>query len=450
MHHGGYGEYCRIVYKLKVQLRGSWFNNNKQEYEIPMMMAPMPINPVAYNIQPFSEKVKFCCCFDRGSIMFGASVDDTRVARGEQVNISFACLNESTAEIEYVSARISEKIWWSAHGHSSRSTNILVSRTFQRTERMDKLSKSELKRSRDSDSSNESQQRALTHNNLKKVFDAITNSENMVSLFIPHTANHTYRGQCCGVEHILTIEIKTSFGVSNPKVRIPLQIGAASEKSHQDVPTPTAPPSHWNIAPPEPEIEVPVPSLPVPSAPPPNWEADVVVSPIVAPSSNQVYVGAVVESEQEEDDMQPTVPVVPVPVIVPTNGPSIQGLIDELNVSVSASSVVKQRVEDEVWKNQVFATLTPQQFVKIVCSISIEFDQAEVAATIAPVVNQFTCQYVIATIRRVSEWLRITMIRRLLPHTVDLAQNSGSILSELSDWEKMSTEKDFEMNLTQG
>mmetsp|Transcript_9745 Transcript_9745/g.14491 ORF Transcript_9745/g.14491 Transcript_9745/m.14491 type:complete len:452 (-) Transcript_9745:112-1467(-) len=450
MDHQGYSEYCRIVYKVKLKLGGSWFNNHSQEYIIPVMMFPMPVAPVPYNLQPFAEKVKFCCCFNSGNITFGVSIDDTRVARQDRMNISFACYNESTAEIEFVSAKISEKVRWYAHGHSSSSTTILVNRNFQRTERMDKLSKSEVKRRRDSDSSNASHQRNMAQSRLREIFDAIKTSENMVTLFIPQSAHHTYSGQCCEVKHTLTIQIKTAFGVSNPTIRIPIQIGAASERQ-LDAPAPSAPPSQWNMAEPEPDVTVSAPPLPAPSAPPLGWESEVVVPAIVIPSSNDVYFGEVVETDGHETDQPvvPVVPVVPTPVIVPSNEPSLQRLIDELKLAVSASSYVKRKIADQVWKDQVFSTLTPQQFVKIIRATAIEFDQTEVAEAIAPAVDQFTCQYIIATIRAVSDWMRVTMVNRLLSHTVDLATNSETILAELSDWEKLSTEREFEVCLLQ-
>lgn len=442
-----WSEYCRIVYKVKVELSGSsWFNNFNQEYEIPVTMAPLPISPVPYNVEPMEEKITLCCCINQGNIIFGASVDDTRLAPGERVNISFACMNESTAEIQTVYAKISQKIEWSARGHGSQNTDLLVNQNFQQTDRMDALRKSELKSRQDPNYIAEARD-LMAEKTMREVYEAIKTSDNMVSLFIPHNAKHTYYGQCCTVKHYLTIKIKTGFGKTDPTIRIPVQIGTASDKSELDIPVPSAPPSHWNTTEPEQDVQVPViPSFPAPSAPPPDWEADVVV-PSTIISSNQVQIGAVVEGEEEDNDAGPFVPVVPTPVIVPTSGPSLQGLIDELNVSVSASSIVRQRIEDDLWKRQVFATLNPQQFVRLITSLSIEFDQAEVAAIIAPEINQFTCQFIVAIIKAVSNWLRVTMIQRLLPYTVDLAANSEQILQTLTAWEKISTEKDFEVNL---
>ena len=76
-------------------------------------------------------------------------------------------------------------------------------------------------------------------------------------------------------------------------------------------------------------------------------------------------------------------------------------------------------------------------------------DQAEVADIIAPAVDQFSCQHIVATIRGVSDWMRVTMVQRLLSHAVDLAANSQIILSELTEWEKLSTKQEFERCLAE-
>ena len=67
---------------------------------------------------------------------------------------------------------------------------------------------------------------------------------------------------------------------------------------------------------------------------------------------------------------------------------------------------MKYRIqEDENWKDQVFSTLRVHEFVSIIRVITIEFDQAEVAAMIAPVINDLTFQYIVTVIRSISEWM---------------------------------------------
>ena len=438
------GSYCKIVYKIKAQIEGRWFH--KKEFELPVIGFPMPSPPLPFNVAPTTENLKFCCCFDRGTLTFGAAVDDTRIARGEDVKIAFSSKNQSTAEIEHVSAVITESIWWRARGRNQYFQRILSSKGFQKEGNMTKMSKDELKNLKTENNDNSMKARAMMDTTMVEIYDAIQNGDNVVSLRIPQSAKHTFQGSCCGVSHELKIKVKTTGGVTNPSVSIPIQIGTMEvqqnlpgmqpvEGGEEEIPlTGTVP-------------VVPV-AVPVPSAPPAGWEPDVIATPVIIPNPHQVYIAPVKESENEIDlgggDQEPSIPT---PVIVPNAAPSLSSLKQELQVSISASSTVKDRIEDEKWKDQVFSKLTPQQFVSIIRVLTIEFDKAEVAAIMAPVVNNFSCEYIVTVIRSVSEWMRVTMVKRLIPYAKDLRSNSEMILVELSDWEKLSTQVEFDLHL---
>ena len=63
---------------------------------------------------------------------------------------------------------------------------------------------------------------------------------------------------------------------------------------------------------------------------------------------------------------------------------------------------------------------------------------------VAPLVENFTCEYVVALLKVVPNYLRTQIVSKLLPFCVDLDSNSGLILDELTSWEKVSIERDFE------
>ena len=151
-----------------------------------------------------------------------------------------------------------------------------------------------------------------------------------------------------------------------------------------------------------------VPVVPiVPSTPPAGWVPDkVAADPVVVPNVHYVFLIAPVQQSEEDIDLggghEPSVPITTVPNVAP----SLNVLKQELQVSTSASSSVKYRIqEDENWKDQVFSTLRVHEFVSIIRVITIEFDQAEVAAMIAPVINDLTFQYIVTVIRSISEWM---------------------------------------------
>jgi hypothetical protein len=447
MNHNGNGGYCKIVYRIKAEIIGSWFGGHKQEYELPVLGMPMPFTPVPYSLQPFTTKLKYFWCFDRKPITLGVAVDDTRVTRGEQLHVSFSCKNQSSVEIEYISAIIRERTWWKASGHHTSSTSPLVSQNFQKSDNMLQLSKSDLSSVNGRNNDDSTTKTNKIDSIVREIYNDIQNNENVVSLFIPHEAKHSYVGKFCGVEHSLTITMKTSGGVNNPEVTIPLQIGTTSEGPNLS-PTSSSSSSsssYWN---PLQEIPTAPPSpTPLSLTPPVNWEADVISPPVIAPFSNLVYIGALHENEENIDlNHEPSSPVIASHIVKP----SIKSLINELKVSVSASSTIKERIHDSNWIDQIFSTMTPRQFVSIVTSVTIKFDQAEVASIISSVINNFTCESIVLMIRSVPDWMRVTMVQRLIPHAKDLNANAEQILVELSAWEKLSTERDFNLQLGLG
>ena len=116
-----------------------------------------------------------------------------------------------------------------------------------------------------------------------------------------------------------------------------------------------------------------VPVVPiVPSTQPAGWVPDkVAADPVVVPNVHYVFLIAPVQQSEEDIDLggghKPSVPIA-----VPNAAPSLNVLKQELQVSTSESSSVKDRIqEDENWKDRVFSTLTSQEFVSIIHVITI-------------------------------------------------------------------------------
>ena len=95
---------------------------------------------------------------------------------------------------------------------------------------------------------------------------------------------------------------------------------------------------------------------------------------------------------------------------------------------------------------KVFYNLNPQEYAKLIKAVPIEFDQPEVAALVGPVVNacNFTHQYIIAALQVVADWLRTPLLTKVLPLCTDLNENGDRIKAELTDWELVCTQRDFE------
>ena len=438
------GGHCEITYKIMAELKkGGMFGlgSRKVEQTFQVSSAPHPVEPVPNLIPPFQREINMCCCIGLGSITMGARVENTRIGRGEQVAVDFACKNQSLRGIKRAVAQIVEEVRWSAQGRSNYSEKAIATRTFQPSERWKKISRDEMKelkqKRRDLNSSYRGKQAQM----LQMIHAAIFDGEDRTLIDVPTSSFQSYQGMLIHVEHRLRITVyMDGFCTDNPKIKLPLCIGTPSGLLG-GLPTPVsgdcAPAIATSVLMPS---APPLPStMPEPSAPPAEWAEAVTATPILVGGSTAVLGGTKIweGTGQEEQEIY---------VAVAEVVPSLQNLLKELEYSINPLSTVRKRMNEEEWRQKVFEVITPTEYASLIDTVAIEFDQPEIATAVAPIVRggNFTHEYILSALRVVSNWLRISLIQKLLPLCKDLDRNANKIKAVLSDWERVCTERDFE------
>ena len=437
------GGYCKIDYKLKAHVGGQ----SKVEHVFNIMSSPLSMAPVPNLVPPIVKDVQSCCCFNMGHVTMGARVANTRIGRGETAIIDFACKNQSRQMIKSVTVEVKQELRWSAGHRSEHSNQIVAARPFNRTERWGELSKEELKSKKQSMKNDTDSHRDNKQQTLQMIHKAVNSGENRVLLNVPASALQTYHGSLIQVNHKMKITINfDGMFVDNPKITIPVYLGTPTSYGAEIVsspqpsipvatamPTPSAPPPHQ-----ETNLD-----YAAPSAPPAEWAAAFPSAPVIVGQSAAIVGGSATDFDGEEGTTKPS-QIIPVAEVVP----SLSNLIDEIKLAVSPSDTVRKRLSDKKWA-PIFNIMTPNQYSSVIKAVAIEFDQPDVAALIATSVREgnFTHEYVIAAIRVVSEWLRTPTLSKLLPLCKDLHENVRRIKAELTDWEKVCTERDFEQAL---
>jgi len=423
MNHHGDGGYCSIVYKLKAEIKGGW-SNPKREVPLTIVAKPPHSAPVPNLVAPVSTDIKLMCCIPRGTITIAANVDDTRVGLGETLNVDFGCKNEAVVEIQFVKAKVYQKVRWSSEHHHSQSNMSIAENNFNLTGAMRALSKSALGQVQE-EVENGIRSRGVTDDMYREILAAVRDGSNKVTLHVPFTACPTYLGSLITVEHRLEILAKTPCGSTDPKIKVPLQI-VTPDATHSD---PSAPSMGT-----------------MPSAPPlpDGWNSGnyTTLESNSGGGGTTSYGGDVVSGEEE---------IVIDSFDLPSNlgGPSdysFSSLLKEIQSSISVKSKLEEMINDSNWTN-LLSSLQPQDVVAILKKVTMEFDQADVAVLVASVVTNFGCAYVVAILGSVSDWMRIQFVQKMIPLCADLRQNKSLILNELTDWERVSTEHDFEVAL---
>jgi hypothetical protein len=105
---------------------------------------------------------------------------------------------------------------------------------------------------------------------------------------------------------------------------------------------------------------------------------------------------------------------------------------------------VQRRLDEDEWRVNVFGLLNPAGYASVIKAVQIEFDQPEMGALVAPAVTNFTHDYILASLRVVSDWIRTPLLTKLLPLCRDMNENGSKIKAALTDWERVCTEQAFE------
>lgn len=431
MNHSGDGGRCSIVYKVKAEIEGRW-KTKSNEIQIVIVATPPDSAPVPNLVTPTTERIKTCCCFDRGSITFGASLDDTRIGNGEEIKIDMGCKNESASEITFVKAEILEYVTWSAGAHRNRTARVIAGKEFQKTDLMAKKEKNEMQIIR-AQEKNGVRSRGGNDELYREIYEMLNDGKNATILSVPWSIHHDYAGLCIQVSHMVTLTIKTPCCSGNPSRSVLLNV--VSPKIVEQALLKYSSGLAHSASPLEAASGV------APSAPllPPGWDAGTTFTAPVSnsASSNTILGGHAMNSDQEIhlDSFTPDI------VSGPT-GISLERLVYEMNCAINAKYAILDKISDKAWYS-FFSLLTPMDYSTIIKTVTSEFDQPDVSLIVAEKIQNFSSNHIVAMLRVVSEPLRITSLQKTLPLCKDVVANKGKILAELTDWERICTEYDF-------
>lgn len=427
---------CRISYKLRAELLDSRGSLGIGDHAIVILAKPLPYNePVPNLVPPITKMVNSFLCFNSGTITMGCRLQDTRIGQGESAIIDFACKNQSRKGIDRVEVDVKEEAYWFAGGKSNNASRIIAKQTFRPTARWDKMSKEDAKELMSKSRNQTDSFREQQHTMLRMIHKAIFDGENRAFLSITNNSLQSYGGMLVKVKHRLKVKVFTSGTCTeNPTIKFPIYVGTRSsllEQPLEEPPTVIAEAVVANNS----QLASPA-ATPEPSAPPDEWAGCVTATPVYSSQSAAVVGGNTV---WEEENGSP-----PVVTAVAENLPSLEGLLREIEYSVSPLRTVERRIGQDEWRMNIFNVMTPQQYSSVIMAVTVDFEKPEVGAMVAQAVNNFTHEYILATLRIVSDWVRIPLVTKVLPYCQDLNANAGRIQDVLTDWERICTNQAFE------
>jgi len=122
--------------------------------------------------------------------------------------------------------------------------------------------------------------------------------------------------------------------------------------------------------------------------------------------------------------------------------PSIETLLQEMEVSFHDLYIIRQLIQQSQWET-VFTTLSPVDYGRIIANVNNDFDQPEVAEILAlKLLTAFSCAHLACALKTTAKWNRTALVERLVLHCYDLQSNHSEILVALNDeWEQISAQQ---------
>ena len=418
--------FCGVSYHLEAQLKGSGFFKDYQD-SVTVYVDAKPADdnqiPVPFEGPPKEMAVRlFGRLGQAGGMAYACRASNTVVGCGQDIKVNFACVNNSTMGIQNVVAVLKQRVEWKAKGFSHHYSERIATKSFGTWDKLRPISHKEAKARREGgklkgngrqdneDPTASSQDKddptvATERGEQYKLLESLNHENHSLSIEVPTNAIPTYEGKLIRVSHVLKIKVVSqvyfNWMMPVPNIEIPLQILDATDKH-----------------------------LGLPPVVPPDWVEDgaLIVAHAVLAGGNQVnYAGEAVEAGGPA-----------------TGPPSLELLVRQLQQSSNAEALMSQKVQDPAWRS-ILGNLPPSGCGSVLAAVDLDFRKLVVAVVVAETCGpNYTCAHATESVRVCPAWMRVSMVRQMLPYCTDLAVNSSLILAELSDWEKTVTEYDFE------
>ena len=424
---------------------------------LPNQVVQVTAEPKAHAIKGIRKK--------KGHLLMGAKVVNAQVGRSKNVEVFLACRNDASVDIERVQIRLIEKVRWSARTYKmfgpKKEENILWKNDMRVLAENKDVDLPGLKKKKKTILS-EDQSEAIY-----QIYDDLLSGENKLSLEVPYASRDTYHGQLIETSHLIEISLFTKAFMENPTIEIPVQIGfpprtggwppqapASGEDRHEALATATA----TTIGTMTSMLHRGISIRSLPDAETPVAEAiffveeegETAQSPmVVAPPEALVLGGSAILLVQDSEELLWDTELSE--LLADTESiaasASLTRLLDEMMASMDDYDIIADKLEDPEWSS-LLAAITPDEFGTILAHVNIDFDQPQVATLLAHCLidggRNFTVDYCVAAIRNSAECSRLSTVQQLLQLCTNIKKCHAQITSELTEWENVILEHDFE------
>jgi hypothetical protein len=194
--------------------------------------APLPADIVPCIIQPTTHELKSFGFSNKGFLSVGASVENSRIGRGQTLRVSVASRNDTSVDIERVRVKLVELIEYRAE--EEKETIKVELQKLKDIDDLPGLIKTHAEEMAVRRSIRQGLGRNIetTH---QEIYEDLVSGENQFDVVVPKNARDSYDGSLITISHYLKISFFTNALVENPSTKIPIVIGNPRDPELQDL-----------------------------------------------------------------------------------------------------------------------------------------------------------------------------------------------------------------------
>eukprot|EP00980_Cylindrotheca_fusiformis_P006981 scaffold1469_cov119-Cylindrotheca_fusiformis.AAC.25 len=220
---------CKLQYRLRAQLGESLV-----ERVFNVISAPLPSDVVPCMVKPQTHELKRLGVLNKGCLSVGASVENSRIGRGQAIRISIASRNDTSLDIVRVQLKLVELIEYRAQDEDD-TTKIQL-------EKLKDIDLPSLEKERRSGSNLKYKKDGFAkkmESTYRAIYKDLVSSRSQIDLVVPNTARDSYNGNLLTISHYVKVTFFTKAMIENPSLKLPVVIGNARETERDRRPTNT-------------------------------------------------------------------------------------------------------------------------------------------------------------------------------------------------------------------
>ncbi|CAJ1960116.1 unnamed protein product [Cylindrotheca closterium] len=208
----------KIEYRLRAQLGDSFV-----ERLFTVESAPLPSDIVPCMLKPQTYELKRLGFLNTGCLSIAASLENSRVGRGQPLGISLASRNDTSNKIVRVQLKLVELIEYRSRGEEATSKQDLEKLKDIDLPSLEKQKGENLKFSKDGFA----EKMETTY---RSIYTDLVSSKSQIDLIVPSEARDSYNGNLMTISHYVKVTFVTKAMIDNPTLKIPIVVGNAPPK----------------------------------------------------------------------------------------------------------------------------------------------------------------------------------------------------------------------------